>query len=59
MFHIGMLFAFARFNPDNPMNQPGRLTGRHCRARLQRVLAKRARKGRTTFNAAGAWRQRV
>lgn len=38
---ISELFAAARANPRNPMNQPGRLMGRHCKARLQRAQNKR------------------
>lgn len=44
------LFFMARLNPRNPMNQPGRLMGRHCRARLQRAQAKRRKAGKTPFN---------
>jgi len=46
MFNLKALFNMARFNPKNPMNQPGRLTGTHCVARLQRAQAKRARLNR-------------
>jgi hypothetical protein len=35
------LFAAVRANPAHPMNQPRRLMGGHCRARLQRAQAKR------------------
>jgi hypothetical protein len=37
------LFAAARRNPRNPMNQAGRLMGRHCKAVLQRAQAKRVK----------------
>ena len=50
---IEALFAAARANPRNPMNQPGRLMGRHCRARVLRGIAKRAKAGKTTFDPAG------
>ena len=46
------LFAAARVNPQNPMNQPGRLMGRHCRARLQRAQAKRIKAGDKPYNPA-------
>lgn len=49
MFDIRTLFAIARANPRNPMNQPGRLIGRHCKARLQRAQAKRAKAGKRPF----------
>lgn len=47
---LRLLFAAARANPQNPMNQAGRLMGRHCRARLARGQAKRAKAGKTTFS---------
>lgn len=52
MFSIEGLFAAARANPQNPMNQPGRLMGRHCQARLQRAKAKRIKAGHTPYNPA-------
>lgn len=45
-FSIQELFTAARHNPYNQMNQPGRLMGKHCRARLQRAQAKRQRLNR-------------
>lgn len=45
-FSITDLFRAARENLANPMNQPGRLTGKHCVARLQRAQAKRQRLNR-------------
>lgn len=47
--NIKELFAAARANPQNPMNKPGRLMGRHCRARLQRAVAKRIKAKKTPF----------
>lgn len=35
------LFEQARMNPHNPMNEGGRLQGRHCVARKLRAQAKR------------------
>lgn len=46
---INELFDMARQNPRNPMNEPGKLQGRHCTARLLRAQAKR-RKGRVKAN---------
>lgn len=46
---INELFAAARANRRNPMNQAGRLMGRHCRARLQRAQAKRISAGKRPF----------
>ena len=46
MFNLDELFKAARLNPANPMNQAGRLAGRHCVARLQRAQAKRQRLNR-------------
>lgn len=56
---LQLLFDAERRNPANPMNQPGRLMGRHCIARLRKAKAKRAkgrvvkglrhRAGRATF----------
>jgi uncharacterized protein YlaI len=46
------LFYYAKMNPKNPMNQPGRLMGRHCKARLQRAVDKRVKKGKRLFGAA-------
>lgn len=43
MFSIQHLFAAARQNPNNPLNQAGRLMGRHCKARLKRAQAKRVK----------------
>lgn len=53
MFNIHALFAVARINPKNPMNQAGRLMGRHCRAVLQRGVAKRIKRGKRPFEPAG------
>jgi hypothetical protein len=50
---IKELFAAARANPNHPMNRPGRLMGRHCRARLFRGVAKRIARDKTPFNPAG------
>lgn len=50
---IQRLFAAARANPKAPINQPGRLMGRHCRAVLRRGIAKRIRRGKTPFSPAG------
>jgi hypothetical protein len=47
---IEALFAVARANPRNPMNRAGRLTGKRCRARLQRAQAKRIKAGKTPFS---------
>lgn len=46
MFDIRALFAAARANPRNPMNQARRLMGRHCNARLRRAQAKRVKHAR-------------
>lgn len=54
--NIRELFAAARVNPRNPMNQPGRLTGRHCRARLQRAQAKRIAARKRPFHPAFGFR---
>ena len=43
------LFDDARKNPRNPMNEPGRLTGRYCIPRQLRAQAKR-RNGRVKAN---------
>lgn len=43
------LFEAARVNPANPMNQPNRLTGKHCVARKERAQEKR-RSGRVKAN---------
>ncbi|HSD16819.1 MAG TPA: hypothetical protein VLC71_06085 [Thermomonas sp.] len=43
MLSIHELFWAARENPANPMNQAGRLMGRHCKGRLRRAQAKRAK----------------
>lgn len=43
------LFIAERNNPANPMNEPGRLTGKHCVARKLRAQAKR-RNGRVKAN---------
>lgn len=51
-FDIQALFLAARLNPRNPMNQPGRLMGRHCKARLQRAQAKRIKRGKRSFHPA-------
>lgn len=51
--HVKAFFAAVRMNPHHPMNRPGRLMGRHCRARLQRAVAKRIKRGKTPFNPAG------
>jgi hypothetical protein len=51
-FDLKALFFAARINPKNPMNQPGRLTGRHCKARLQRAQAKRIAKNKRPFHPA-------
>lgn len=40
-FLLDELFENARMNPHNPMNEAGRLTGRHCVARKMRAQAKR------------------
>lgn len=50
MLNIHQLFSIARVNPRNPMNQPGRLMGRHCVARLQRAQAKRIKRGKHSFS---------
>lgn len=47
--NIKHLFAAARHNPGNPMNQAGRLMGRHCKARLLRGQSKRIKAGKTPF----------
>lgn len=52
MFDLQSLFAAERSNPANPMNQPGRLMGRHCVARLQRAQAKRVKRGRRPHHPA-------
>lgn len=44
------LFAQARVNPKLVMNDPYRLQGKHCQARLQRAQAKRRKAGRAVFN---------
>lgn len=49
---IRELFEAARMNPANPMNQPGRLMGRHCQARLARARAKRIRAGKKAYTPA-------
>lgn len=49
MNDIRLLFVYARLNPQNPMNNPGRLMGRHCRARLQRAQAKRRAAGKAVY----------
>lgn len=56
---LQLLFDAARRNPANPMNQPGKLMGRHCIGRLRKAKAKRVkgrvknglrcRAGRATF----------
>lgn len=51
--NIHHLFAMARLNPRHPMNDPTRLMGRHCRARLQRAQAKRIAAGKRAFVPAG------
>lgn len=43
---IEHLFQAARMNPKNPMNQAGRLMGRHCKARLLRAQARRQKLNR-------------
>lgn len=43
------LFDAARLNPDNPMNEPGRLTGRHCVARKKRGQSKRRKRGKKPY----------
>jgi len=48
-FDIHEMFAAARANPSNPMNRPGRLMGRHCKARLLRAQAKRIKAGKAKF----------
>lgn len=50
MLNIHLLFSIARVNPRNPMNQPGRLMGRHCVARLQRAQAKRIKRGKHPYS---------
>lgn len=50
---LDILFAMAKQNPNAPMNRAGRLMGRHCRARLQRAVAKRVRRGKRAFTPAG------
>jgi hypothetical protein len=52
-FTLKDLFLAARFNPRNPMNQPGRLLGTHCKARTQRAQAKRLKSGRKPYDPAG------
>lgn len=42
---LDALFEALRENPRAKINMPGRLTGKHCQARLQRAQAKR-RQGR-------------
>lgn len=49
MSAIEALFWAARHNPRNPMNQAGRLMGRHCKARLARAQAKRIKRGKIAF----------
>lgn len=46
---LQQLFEAARMNPRNPMNEPGRLTGRHCVARKLRAQTRR-KKGRVKAN---------
>ncbi|HEY0860708.1 MAG TPA: hypothetical protein VGE19_07345 [Pseudoxanthomonas sp.] len=50
MFNINFLFAAARANPKAPMNQAGRLMGRHCKARLKRGQFKRLARGKRPFH---------
>lgn len=50
---IQVLFAIARANPRASINKPGRLMGRHCRAVLQRGVAKRIKHGKRPFTPAG------
>lgn len=52
MFNLKSLFTAARNNPANPMNQPGRLMGRHCVARLQRAQAKRVKQDKRPYDPA-------
>lgn len=56
MFSIKALFHAARINPRNPMNQAGRLMGKHCRARLLRAQAKRRKSDKTVYAPAGPGR---
>lgn len=51
-FSISELFRAARLNPRNPMNMPGRLTGRHCAARMKRGQHKRTKAGKRPFHPA-------
>lgn len=53
MFNIFELYEMARTNPKNPMNQAGRLMGRHCRGRLQRAMAKRVKAGKRAYVPVG------
>lgn len=46
MVNLIELFAAARVNPRLAMNDPERLTGKHCQARLQRAKARRKRLNR-------------
>lgn len=55
-YSISDLFSAARANPRNPMNRPGRLTGRHCVAKLQRGQAKRRKAGKRPFHPAFGFR---
>lgn len=50
MFDLELLWAIAKQNPRLAMNDPRRLMGRHCRARIQRAQAKRRKAGKTPFN---------
>ena len=40
-FNIFKLFEAVKHSPKLPMNQAGRLMGKHCKARLLRAQAKR------------------
>lgn len=48
-YNLAELFMALRMHPKHPMNEPGRLTGRHCNARLQRAKAKRRKAGKTPY----------
>lgn len=52
MYSISGLFQVARLNPKLQMNNPARLMGKHCRARLLRAVAKRTRRGQRPYTPA-------
>lgn len=52
---IDKLFLAARMNPRAPINEPGRLTGRHCAMRLKRAQARRKQGRRKCSPKGKAW----